>query len=101
MYSGALLWPAVRADAVYLVELRKTPRYRTAALWLTNLAMATTSETTRPLSVWDVEAVVRDRRSRRRVGVIRNDSSGSSDRVRAAADDVHELSADAFAQLYL
>jgi hypothetical protein len=70
-------------------------------LWIANLAMATTPETTRPLSMWDVEAIVRDKHSRRRLGVIRNDSSGSSDRVRAASNDVHELSAEAFAQLYL
>jgi hypothetical protein len=99
--SSRLAWATVRADDVYEVELRKTPRYRTAMLWVANLWMATTPETTRPLSVWDVEAVVRDRHSRRRLGVIRNDSSGASDRVRAASDDARELSAEAFAQLYL
>jgi hypothetical protein len=48
-----------------------------------------------------VEAIVREKHSRRRLGVVRNDSSGSEDRVRAASHDVHDLSAEAFAQLYL
>lgn len=81
--------------------MRRASIIRRAALWIMNLSMATTPEATRPLSVWDREVVVRDRRSQRKLAVIRNDSSGSEDRVTSALEDVDQLSASSFAELYL
>lgn len=91
----------IAASEVYVVEVRRTPRWLRAARWAMVAVHGIWGDPAHPSGFWREEAVIRDLRSRRRLAVVRNGSGSTSDLVAAAVEDVDELDARAFAQLYL
>lgn len=66
-----------------------------------NIGMATTPETTRPISVWRDEAVITERETGNKLRVVRGDSSGSDDPIQSVAQDVEEMSVEKFEEFWL
>lgn len=88
--------PMPPASDDFAVNIRPTSRLRRLSRWVLNLSMATSAEGAGWFSVWPNEAVISDRRTGKVVRVVRNDSSGAEDAVADVAQDVHEMSAEAF-----
>ena len=84
------------ASTKYRVKVVPVPWYRQALKTAMNVFMATSQQTTQPIVPWRDQAVIERASDGDLVTVIRNDSSGASDRVSAVRVDVDELSIEAF-----
>ena len=88
------------ASDEYVVTIRRTSRLNRLSRWVLNILMATSSEGAGWFSVWPNEAVISERRSGKVVRVVRNDSSGANDAVADVAQDVDEMTVEAFREMW-